>query len=120
MEDEFSHHEGWDDDTLQDALVRFEEVVKRRFTGREETIWVPVPGLVDDREKGILRGKLTIPADKIKFLFEPVMSMITALVKTQVNLTNTPKAIILVGGFGRSPYLRDCIKQVIDPGIEVM
>jgi hypothetical protein len=80
LEDHLQDLEGYDDDTLEEALHDFETNAKRRFTGDEAGITVRVRGLVDDPAKGIKRQRLTISADKVKSLFEPVMSTIITLV----------------------------------------
>lgn len=56
----------------------------------------------------------------MKSLFEPVISAIITLVMAQLKQTKQAKAVILVGGFGQSPYLRNCIKKVVGNEIEVI
>ncbi|KIW81060.1 hypothetical protein Z517_04083 [Fonsecaea pedrosoi CBS 271.37] len=120
LEENFSHLDGFDDDTLEDALNEFENITKRRFTGQEQSIVIRVPGLTDNIAKGIKRQKLTIKAAVLKDLFNPVMTAITTLVKHQLQQSKGARAVILVGGFGQSPYLRSCIQQVIGKDIEIM
>ena len=120
LETNFGDHEGWDDDTLEEALQRFENTTKRKFDGSPDDILIPVPGLSNDRSKGIMRGKLTISGATMRSIFEPVMTAITTLVKAQVKMTGNARAVLLVGGFGQSPYLRKCIKTVVGPKVEVM
>ncbi|OQU95466.1 hypothetical protein CLAIMM_01668 isoform 2 [Cladophialophora immunda] len=120
LEENLSDLDGFDEDTLEDALNEFENITKRRFTGQEESIIVRVPGLMDNAEKGIKRQKLTIKAAVLKDLFKPVMTAITTLVKSQLQQSKTARAVILVGGFGQSSYLRSCIQQVIGENIDIM
>ena len=120
LEDNFSDHEGWDDDTLEEALHRFEENAKRKFCGGPEDILISVPGLVNDRGKRVMRGKLTMSSKTMKNIWQPVIATITTLVKAQIRMTKNARAVLLVGGFGQSPYLRECIKKVVGPKVEVM
>ena len=48
------------------------------------------------------------------------MAHITTLVKCQLQQSKKARAIILVGGFGQSAYLRSCIKQVVGEEVEIM
>ena len=112
--------EGYGDDTLEEAPNYFETTAKRNFTAEEARVVIPVPGLVDDAAKGIKRQRLTINAEKMKSLLEPVITSITMLVKAQLRHTKDAKAVILVGGFGQPDYLRNCIQKVVGDTIEVL
>ncbi|KAJ9606959.1 hypothetical protein H2200_008970 [Cladophialophora chaetospira] len=120
LEDTLSDLDGFGEDTLEDALVEFENITKRRFIGEEDFIIIRVPGLADNAEKGVKRQKITIKGATLKNLFTPVMTAITTLVKSQLQQSKDARAVILVGGFGQSPYLRNCVKQVISDEIEIM
>ena len=120
LEENFGASDGFGEDTLEDALVEFENITKRRFTGNEESVIIRVPGLLDDGEKGIKRQKLTLSGSVLKELFKPVMTTITALVKSQLQQSKGAKAIILVGGFGQSPYLRNCLRKVVGTAVEIL
>jgi molecular chaperone DnaK (HSP70) len=114
LEDHFSNHDGWDEDTLESALERFETVAKRKFNGQETDILIPMPGLGNDRTKGVFRGKLTLSSTKLRTIFEPVIATITSLISAQIKITaEDVKAVLLVGGFGQSPYLRRCVQKVV-------
>ncbi|KAK5467274.1 hypothetical protein LTS15_000246 [Exophiala xenobiotica] len=118
LEKEFGDSEGYGDDTLEEALSDFENNAKRKFTGDGNVI-VRVTGLADDPARGVKRGKLTLTSEKMQALFEPIMSTITTLVKNQLKHTKQAKAVILVGGFGGSPYLRKTIQKVVG-NVEVL
>ena len=118
LRDNFSHLEGWEDDTMKEAMERFETVAKRKFKGDDDLI-IPVQGLANDPGRGIARGKLTVKAEQVVKLFEPVITTITTMIKSQLNQTKGAKAVILVGGFGQSPYLRECVKQIVGKKVEV-
>ncbi|KIW48546.1 uncharacterized protein PV06_01122 [Exophiala oligosperma] len=119
LKDHLEDVEGYDQDTLDEAMLDFETNTKRRFNG-DNAMTLRVPGLVDDLTKGIKRQRLTIQAGKVMSLFEPVISSILTLVMSQLRQTKNAKAVILVGGFGQSPYLRNCIKKVVPATIEVL
>ena len=57
----------------------------------------------------------------MKKAFEPVVREVITLIKGQIEATRESiKAILLVGGFGQSAYLRDRIRQEIGAKMEVM
>ena len=120
LDEMFGDDDEWDDEIKEAAMKAFEEVAKRKLSGKERSIVIPVPGLPDDITKGVRRGRFTIPASKVKSIFASVITMITTLVKKQIKQTKDAKAVLLVGGLGQSAYLRSCIEKVTGPKIEVM
>lgn len=120
LETTLSDNDGWDDDTLEGALERFETVAKRTFKGDQGDVVIPVPGLTNDRSKGVMRGKLTMSASTLRNIFEPIVTAIATLVTSQIRATGDVKAVILVGGFGQSPYLRTSIAKVIGDSVQVI
>lgn len=108
------------DDTLEEALSDFEDSVKRKFDGSDDDVSVSVPGMKNNSDKRIRRGKLMVSGQKMRRIFQPVISSIIALVQAQIKKTGKARAVLLVGGFGQSLYLRQCIAEAIDPSIEVM
>lgn len=82
--------------------------------------WI-VPGLVDDAEQGVRRGKFRMTGAQVSQIFEPVVQEVVMLVKGQIAATGKKvKAVLMVGGFGQNAYLRETIRSAIDPSIEVM
>ena len=80
-----------------------------------------VPGIPDNPGKHVRRGRLSVPGTDVKKVFEPVVREVIALIEGQIEATQKPiKAVLLVGGFGQSAYLRDRIRQEIGSKIEVM
>ena len=120
MKDTFANNRAWDDDVLEEATKRF-ETIKRSFRGTEgEEFQIPVPGLPDNSLLGVRRGRYCLKGDAVKKIFDPVVKEIIRLVQQQIQATGTDvKAILLVGGFGQSAYLRDCIRDAVG-SIEVM
>ncbi|KAL8673655.1 MAG: hypothetical protein Q9168_001910 [Polycauliona sp. 1 TL-2023] len=103
LTDRFGDDPNFDEDVLEEAMKRFEVMVKRSFNGNT------------DKE-------YQIPGSDVKAIFEPVIQEILDLVNGQINVTKAQvKAVLLVGGFGQSVYLRDSIRQAVTgQGIEVM
>lgn len=80
----------------------------------------PVAGLCDDTIKGVQGGRYCMIGKDLAEIFAPVISEILALVKDQVSASSiAPSALLLVGGFGSSLYLREQLKAAI-PAITVM
>lgn len=106
---------GWDNDVLEEAMRRFENGVKRQFCGTfGERFLIPVPGLADNAALGIKRNKMTLAGTEVRLIFEPVLNEVTKLVMGQLKATNKDvKAVLLVGGFGQSAYLRDSIRKEV-------
>lgn len=123
----------------------FEEYLKRVFADDEsqDVFHCPVPGLDDDPKAGIEDGFLAISRADMKCIFDPVIVDVVKLVHEQVQkveaigqkvsvcyphslpsvelVLNGKQAVLLVGGFGASEYLRKCLKQVCDlKGIPLM
>lgn len=112
----------WDDEVMEDALKRFEFVTKRAFTGNTaEKFTIPVPGLLDDASTGVRKSKFTLQGTDIVNIFAPVLREIISLVKGQIKSTKRKvKAVLLVGGFGQSAYLRESLKKAVGSSTEVL
>ena len=81
-----------------------------------------VNGLQDDAERGIRRSKFCLTGAEVRKIFEPVIHEVIKLIEGQIETTKSKvKAILLVGGFGQSAYLRERIKEIVwRRNIEVM
>lgn len=81
-----------------------------------------MPGLRDSVTRGVRRGRLRLTGSDVGAIFEPVVTEILALVDGQIKATEAQvKAVLMVGGFGQSTYLRDRLRQAVSSqGIEVM
>ncbi|KXX73604.1 Chaperone protein DnaK [Madurella mycetomatis] len=116
--------EGFDDEVLADAMEKFEKTVKRQFTLNappNETYTIPVGGLANNRELGISRGRYALKASDVQVIFEPVVQEVIKLVKEQISSSKVPiKAVLLVGGFGASNYLKERLRNSIDNRIQIM
>ncbi|MCJ1471604.1 hypothetical protein MMC13_000244 [Lambiella insularis] len=103
-------------------LKRF-ELIKRAFTGLNgEDFLIPVPGIRDNPQRGVIRGKFRLSRNLMKSMFDSVVQEVIELVQDQIRQCQKPvKAILLVGGFGQSAYLRDRLRQTLKTSdVEVM
>ncbi|KAK0705553.1 hypothetical protein B0H67DRAFT_386378 [Lasiosphaeris hirsuta] len=116
--------EGFDDEVLAEAMERFEKIVKRQFTMSappDESFIIPVGGLANNRELGISRGRYALKAADLQTIFEPVVQEVIKLVKDQITSSKVPiRAVLLVGGFGASNYLKERLRNAVDRNIQIM
>ena len=116
--------EGFDEEVMAEAMEVFEKKVKRQFAlnaGPDETYNIPVAGLANNRALGINRGRFALKASDLKTIFEPVVLEVIRLVKEQITASNVPvRAILLVGGFGASGYLKERLRIAVDRSIQIM
>ncbi|RAH52240.1 hypothetical protein BO85DRAFT_464003 [Aspergillus piperis CBS 112811] len=102
LDERLSHLPGWDRDTLDEAMQRYESVVKRVYEGStDHDFMFPVP--------------------EMRKLFLPTIRDIEKLVREQLQTSRAEvKAVLLVGGFGQSPYLRKHLRDCFSPGVQVI
>ncbi|RYP73513.1 hypothetical protein DL771_003552 [Monosporascus sp. 5C6A] len=97
---------------------------KRHFTMAalpNDTFRIPVPGLANNKALGIQRGYLLLKAQELQMIFEPVILQIIQLVRDQITSSKIPiRAVLLVGGFGGSTYLRERLRNSLSSNIQVM
>jgi len=104
---------------IQDYTARgvkdFEKVAKRNFRSEAEDIVVEIAGpRFSNSSIKARRGRMTIPGSIVKSLFDVCLDEITASVDQQIHEIS-PSYILLVGGFGDSPYLRQEFKRRYEP-----
>lgn len=118
------NEEGFDDEVMAEAMDRFEKTIKRQFTMNapiDETYTIPVGGLANNRALGISRGRYALKATDLQTIFEPVVQEIIKLVKDQISSSKVPiRAVLLVGGFGASNYLKERLRNSVDEKIQIM
>lgn len=116
-----SRIQGFELDTLDEAMQRFETVAKRGFDGDlGDTFNIPVPGIPDNENIGVKRGRLRVTGSEMSQLFLPIFDEILNLARRQVQISaKKVKAIILVGGFGQSPFLQRLIRDSF-PEIKIL
>ncbi|KAI5467022.1 hypothetical protein BGZ63DRAFT_345199 [Mariannaea sp. PMI_226] len=116
--------EGFDEEVLAEAMEVFEKKVKRQFAlnaSPDETYTIPVPGLANNKALGITRGRFALKASDLQTIFEPVVLEVIRLVKEQITSSNVPiRAVLLVGGFGASNYLKERLRNAVDKKIQIM
>ncbi|RPA90381.1 actin-like ATPase domain-containing protein [Choiromyces venosus 120613-1] len=92
-------------------MKEFNDTLKPGFTDSEdEDIFTcPIPGVADDANAGIEDGLFVIDREEMRKIFDPVVQKVIQLVQQQVKESRQArqvKALVLVGGFGESEYLR--------------
>ncbi|KAJ4307292.1 hypothetical protein N0V88_000675 [Collariella sp. IMI 366227] len=116
--------EGFDDEVLADAMEKFEKTVKRQFTLNtrdDDTFIIPVGGLANNKDLGISRGRYALKATDLRTIFEPVVLEVLNLVKSQLTSSPVPiKAVLLVGGFGASHYLKERLRHALPSTTHIM
>jgi hypothetical protein len=114
-------------DAMNEIQRVFNEDIKPDFgmaddaVDSDKTYFVPVPPAIpDDVEAGIQDGQLVVTTSELKGVFDAVIRNILGLITDQVEKVDespgSPEvsAILLVGGFGSSGYLRRQIEQHFD------
>lgn len=99
------------------AVVKNFELVKCAFADapHHPRYHVQVPGVADLPDAGIIGGEFELSREKMRELFEPVVSKVLELIAGQVAQVTrgggNVDVILLVGGFGESPYLFQRINE---------
>ncbi|RPB13452.1 actin-like ATPase domain-containing protein [Morchella conica CCBAS932] len=103
-------------------MKHFEEFLKRKFADDPSQLiyHCPVPGIKDDEFAGVEDGFLSISRAEMREIFDPVVNDVLKLVQQQVAGVEAcgrkVSAVLLVGGFGASAYLKVRLKSdVCDP-----
>ncbi|KAG8818577.1 hypothetical protein FRC17_010781 [Serendipita sp. 399] len=106
--------------TINDMVSEFEKRAKRLFDGTSDSNVIQFGGRRDtDRNFDIIQGKLALKRSEVIAIFEQTIRSIAASC-TKLLKDRQTKHLILVGGFGESPYLRNRLKADLGPhGIEV-
>jgi molecular chaperone DnaK (HSP70) len=84
-----------------------------------EEYYIPAAGAKNNPAQRIAGGSIVITAQDLKAVFDPVIDEVVALVKRQISNVKGEKsdvaAVLLVGGFGQSRYLKKRIEEEIHP-----
>ncbi|KAG8802708.1 hypothetical protein FRC17_006361 [Serendipita sp. 399] len=100
-----------DEESINDMVDKFERRTKRLFDGSQESNVIEFGGRRDnDREYGIFQGKITLAASEISTMFDKVIARSTDSCLKLLQGRKI-KHLLLVGGFGESPYLRLRLKE---------
>lgn len=70
---------------------------------------------------GVRRGQVRIPVQDMKNIFEPVITEILDVLADQLAaMDELPRAVLVVEGFGQSPYLMARLKEYLHPSIKIL
>ncbi|PVF96862.1 hypothetical protein CPB86DRAFT_786494 [Serendipita vermifera] len=97
------------DDYIELMVDVFEQKTKRIFDGTQTSSILQFGTPRDnDRDRGILKGKISLTRAEVRSTFEGVASRI---MESCLVLLRGRKVqyLLLVGGFGESPFLRNCL-----------
>ncbi|GLI78720.1 hypothetical protein PoHVEF18_007041 [Penicillium ochrochloron] len=113
---------GWDQDTLEQAMMRFEACAKRTFTGdTSDDFHFPVPGIPDDEGLHVRRGFLRVTGEEMREIFVPVLDVTVQLALHQIRSSKSPvKTVLIVGGFGQNQFLRQHVRDNIPSSVTVL
>ncbi|CUA77246.1 Heat shock 70 kDa protein 12B [Homo sapiens] [Rhizoctonia solani] len=104
------HQEDVEDYTKR-GIQDFEKSLKRQFSGGTETKTIEVGmSRLNLPRIGIRRGHMGLEGAKVRQFFDICVNEITASVDQQLEGLDVSH-ILLVGGFGESPYLRSVFKD---------
>ncbi|CAH0039431.1 unnamed protein product [Clonostachys solani] len=106
----------WSDERLVSALNEFESF-KKDFSPRGEPITLKMHSSL-----GLRRNRYTMPQDEMKTkIFDPIIKDIICLVKEQISMAGGGvTAVVLVGGFGQSRYLKSKVRDATGSGTQVL
>ncbi|KAK2071325.1 hypothetical protein P8C59_005759 [Phyllachora maydis] len=120
----YSHLQGYEPKWVDEVMDMFERTLKREMNTAltQGTYTLRVGGLANDAAVGSKAGKIVIPGRDLFDVFEPIIQEIQRLVQAQIRASDrTIKAVLLVGGFGTSTYLRERLtNQLQAQGIKVL
>lgn len=105
----------WNEDCLREAAKAFETEIKPLFNGDDlQNLRIRIHGLKASSDHGIVNNFLTFTAQELREeVFDQVITKVQGLVRHQIARTSGEvKKILLVGGFGRNPYLKKRLEEV--------
>lgn len=124
LKSKLGKEEGFDEEVLAEAMEVFEKKVKRQYAftaAPDETYTIPVGGLPNNKALGVSRGRFALKASDLQTIFEPVVLEVIRLVNDQITASAVPiKAVLLVGGFGASNYLKERLRNAVADGTQIM
>ncbi|KAI4213967.1 MAG: hypothetical protein LQ351_003371 [Letrouitia transgressa] len=105
------HYENISPLDRQQIIKNFEyKKVAFRNQDDQSLFYINMPTIGTLEDVGIYRGVLEISQEEMRSLFDPIVSSIIDLLAAQVKAVSPPvNSILLVGGFGGSEYLYQCI-----------
>lgn len=104
-------------------MKEFDEFIKPNFCdlAQVDEYFVATPGIEPTEANGIQDGFLIVTRAEVRTIFEPVVSEVQELVLNQIRdvekVGGHIAAVLLVGGFGSSDYLRKRLFLCVDAEI---
>ncbi|KAF2497640.1 hypothetical protein BU16DRAFT_606211 [Lophium mytilinum] len=110
----------WTDERLTEANEDF-ELFKKTFKPSGEPLTLRVE-MDTNVELGVRRNRYTMSQEEMQSrIFEPIIQDIINLVKEQLSSISTGvSAILMVGGFGQSEYLKNRVQAAVSSSIYVL
>ncbi|KAG8817275.1 hypothetical protein FRC17_011311 [Serendipita sp. 399] len=100
-----------DEGTIGDMVHKFEQRTKRVFDGTQESNVIDFGSRRDnDRDYNIIQGKITLTRSEVSSMFDNVVARSVASCSKLLHRRNI-KHLLLVGGFGESPFLRSRLRE---------
>ncbi|KAI0553202.1 hypothetical protein F4679DRAFT_600159 [Xylaria curta] len=96
----------------------WEHGIKEAFSGEPDYYTLELPGRTQI-------AQLRFSSKKVKPIFDKIVSQTGALLEKQITAVKVktlrlPKLVILVGGFGRSPYMFNYLKGKVDNRVTIL
>ncbi|CAG7852394.1 SubName: Full=Uncharacterized protein {ECO:0000313/EMBL:CCA74285.1} [Serendipita indica DSM 11827] len=110
-----------DEESIKAMIEAFELKTKRMFDGTTPTNVIKFGGNRDmDKSVGIIKGQISLKKEEVLAAFTPVLEDIIGSIRRLMS-GKSPKYLLLVGGFGGSPYLKSQLKDLFGgQGIEIV
>ncbi|CAE6473457.1 hypothetical protein ACGC1H_005422 [Rhizoctonia solani] len=103
------------DECCKDGVKDFEGFSKRAFSDETKEYHIKIAdSRLNNPAIATRRGRMTLPGSTMKSFFSTCTNEIVASVDDQIKNLNVPH-ILLVGGFGDSPYLRSEFRKRYEP-----
>ncbi|KAF9281207.1 hypothetical protein BGZ88_011746 [Linnemannia elongata] len=106
-----------DDVTIPNLVEKFAFALKPLFNGKDD-LHLELPwnsffkSIKNPDAIGIDEDTMTFTAAELKeVVFDPVVTKVLELIRDQLDQARNCSAIFMVGGFGSSTYLLDCVKR---------
>jgi hypothetical protein len=115
LQEKLRDYEFWQADYMIEASKRFEESIKYQFTGESmDDHIIRIQGLIASQRHGIVQNFLILTTQELRVeVFDKIIDKIRDLVRDQIDhLKKLVKTVLLVGGFGRNPYLRRKLEDI--------
>ncbi|KAG8798522.1 hypothetical protein FRC17_007403 [Serendipita sp. 399] len=101
-----------DDDTIQSIISAFELKTKRLFNGSGDSNETFGGRQDNDKSLGITKGRIVLSQDEVASSFNDSIQAITYSITTLLS-GHGIKYVILVGGFGESPFLKEKLSTIV-------